>query len=85
MYQHIQITFVMCFPIQLTWKTVYSVLKLDYPFGCIKTYVVILRLHTESFSPQAEYAAQVYPAQLRDTLGNCRETGKVAKGLGLNG
>lgn len=44
------------FQFKLTLKVFYTVLKTHYRFGCIETYVVILSLHTKSFSPRVEHA-----------------------------
>lgn len=39
----------------------------------------------KSFSLRAEYAAQLYPVQLRDVLlGDYREAREETRGLGLN-
>lgn len=49
------------FQFKLTLEAFYSVLKTNYPFGYKETWVVILSLHTEAFSPRE----QVSPSQLK--------------------
>lgn len=53
------------FQFRLTLKIFYSVLKTNYSFRYMEIYVVILSLHTKSFSPRTEHAEQVSPAWLK--------------------
>lgn len=56
------------FQFKLTLEVFYSILKTNYPFGYKETCVVILTLHTKTFSPRAEHAEQVSPSHMKGCI-----------------